>query len=494
MTSIAKIIRHFFTLALLIGLLSGCSEENLPLSNKVILIFQNVKNESTFSDQRSSIKYMDDQMIPHVINPFGEQKRVIYTSRKHLDIAYQDKEKVIRHFLLKNGDSVLIELKGKWPVVEILNRKANKYESNFENNKQLDIYGDKPSSLESYYYYWQTANNGINPIFGNIISEELQTLKKKAFIEIKKEHTYIDSLATFEIINNEIADFYQMKNQFSFDKLKLYESDKVNFSKTEGVEAITSKISNASSDSTSDFSFYTFHDDFITQYYQDYVFDAITSNTDFTSVLNQNHYNKTFNKHLLFKHVEQLLKSSSVEQGRDALDLFLKDSINRNWSNYLYSKYNLDQSFNTHWLISDNLNRTYNFESLLLENKGNLIYIDLWASWCLKSIKEMPALDNLIEDYATRKVVSIHISVDTDKEKWKWAENKYLRFNQLNSYKLDSLDLPILQKTFNVDFIPRYLLFDQKGNLIHGNAPKPSSEELRILLDSYLEVSIKVEN
>ena len=41
-------------------------------------------------------------------------------------------------------------------------------------------------------------------------------------------------------------------------------------------------------------------------------------------------------------------------------------------------------------------------------------------------------------------------------------------------------------ETPNVQSIPRYLLYDRQGKLVHKNAPGPGSDAIRKLLDQYL--------
>lgn len=39
----------------------------------------------------------------------------------------------------------------------------------------------------------------------------------------------------------------------------------------------------------------------------------------------------------------------------------------------------------------------------------------------------------------------------------------------------------------NIKAIPRYLIYNKKGQLIHKNAPGPNSKEIRVLLTKELE-------
>lgn len=176
---------------------------------------------------------------------------------------------------------------------------------------------------------------------------------------------------------------------------------------------------------------------------------------------------------------------NSTSQGRSLVHSLQGDTLLAVWADYFRKRYNIDEPFDSDWNIS-NGDGTITFADMLARNKGHVLYVDVWASWCAKSISEYPALESLKRRDAEGGLVVANISVDTDLRKWKWAEGKYLAFNLANSYLLDSVDLPKFSRSFVVNSIPRYLLFDERGNLIHGNAPRPGSDELRRLLEGNL--------
>ena len=465
--------------------MSACSGD-FTKPNKVVLIFQDSSEEDPFVNQVSRVKYVDDHLIPHVFEP-GERERVkllISTSREYIDVAMESGETITKHFLLRNGDSVLVKLSGEWPVVTILNRQVTDYESNFESSKQQHLYGNNPTALEDYYYYWSRANGDISPISGAVISDELLLLKEKAFKEIDLESIYIDSLLNGKIINQEIAHFYQRKNGYLRDRLRLFDVDKINFSNAEIMGSLQSNINGKSEDSSGYVS--TFHDDFITAYYHGFLSKQLDSDRHLDSLGEAGYFSTAFGKSLLFKHLDKLLMLFSVEEGKAFLESLDDDLLSKAWSDHFYSKYNLDQKFAGKWIISKHRGGALTFDQLVLENQGKLLYIDFWASWCAKSLQEVPALKKLYHDYPSEKLNIVHISVDGEAEKWKWAENKYLGFNLANSYVIRDLDVATISEAFTINAIPRYLLFDENGSLIHGNAPRPGSEQIRVLFDKYV--------
>jgi thiol-disulfide isomerase/thioredoxin len=110
--------------------------------------------------------------------------------------------------------------------------------------------------------------------------------------------------------------------------------------------------------------------------------------------------------------------------------------------------------------------------------KGNLIYVDIWATWCGPCKAEIPSLQQLETDYHGKNITFLSVSVDENKDAWiKMIVEKEMGGVQLWA---DSRDL---SDNYAIFSIPRFMLFDANGNVISTDAPKPSSENIRELLD-----------
>ena len=111
--------------------------------------------------------------------------------------------------------------------------------------------------------------------------------------------------------------------------------------------------------------------------------------------------------------------------------------------------------------------------------KGKFVYVDLWASWCGPCCKEVPHLQELEKDFENSDVVFVSISIDSTKAPWlKKMEQLNMHGNQL--WNSDG-ELP---KLLNVRGIPHFLIYDREGKLLNYNAPRPSSEQIKALLQS----------
>ncbi len=142
-----------------------------------------------------------------------------------------------------------------------------------------------------------------------------------------------------------------------------------------------------------------------------------------------------------------------------------------------------------------------NYESIdgkkfsLEDFKGKYIYIDVWATWCGPCKREIPHLKALIKEYANQDVAFVSISVDNGrgykndaakaKKAWrKMIKDKNMKGVQLYADKAWNSDFI---KAFGIRSIPRFILIDDKGNIVDPNAPRPSNLEIKNLLNAGYE-------
>ena len=111
--------------------------------------------------------------------------------------------------------------------------------------------------------------------------------------------------------------------------------------------------------------------------------------------------------------------------------------------------------------------------------RGRLVYIDVWATWCGPCIAEIPSLERLQKDYKSKDIVFLSVSVDTDKEAWE----KMLTEDQLGGVQLWADGWSQITKSYAIFGIPRFMLVDKSGELIAVDAPRPSSNEIRSMID-----------
>lgn len=124
-------------------------------------------------------------------------------------------------------------------------------------------------------------------------------------------------------------------------------------------------------------------------------------------------------------------------------------------------------------------------EVALSDFKGKIVYVDVWATWCAPCRKELPYLKELEAAYKNRNIVFIGVSSDNVKDYDKWV--KFLEDNSMKGIQLFAGDRrEDIMKPYKITGIPHFLLFDKNGKIVSSSAPRPSSSEIRPLLDELL--------
>lgn len=103
--------------------------------------------------------------------------------------------------------------------------------------------------------------------------------------------------------------------------------------------------------------------------------------------------------------------------------------------------------------------------------QGNLVYLDIWASWCMPCRKAMPDLVQLAKDMKGKPVQVVMLSVDDDEASWrKLAEQNpgprhlFIQGGLSNQFSKD----------YNLSGVPKYYLLDREGTILQNNGPYPS--------------------
>jgi len=113
---------------------------------------------------------------------------------------------------------------------------------------------------------------------------------------------------------------------------------------------------------------------------------------------------------------------------------------------------------------------------------GDLVYVDVWATWCGPCKAQIPALQQLQEEYQEKNITFLSVSVDVDKDAWlKMVDEK-----QLGGTQLWADGWSEITESYAIFGIPRFMLFSTEGKVISTDAPRPASEEIRELLSSNL--------
>ncbi|MEJ7823456.1 MAG: TlpA disulfide reductase family protein [Chitinophagaceae bacterium] len=115
------------------------------------------------------------------------------------------------------------------------------------------------------------------------------------------------------------------------------------------------------------------------------------------------------------------------------------------------------------------------FNQLLTKLRGNIVYIDFWASWCKPCVEEIPFSHSLKEKLAGKDIKMLYISLDTDFDSWRKACERF-KINDKNSFVLINPEKNKLAQKINLGPIPRYIVMDKTGKIVKLDASRPSDK------------------
>lgn len=104
-----------------------------------------------------------------------------------------------------------------------------------------------------------------------------------------------------------------------------------------------------------------------------------------------------------------------------------------------------------------NSNRTVPFDDF----KGQLIYLDFWASWCGPCLESLPFLEYIHQAYQGKGIIIIGVNIDEDR-------NNGMSFLKTHSISFLNLYDPkgFIGKKLGVKNMPTAFLINKDGNIL----------------------------
>ena len=110
-------------------------------------------------------------------------------------------------------------------------------------------------------------------------------------------------------------------------------------------------------------------------------------------------------------------------------------------------------------------------DSICLKSlRGNYVYIDVWATWCMPCCREFPYLKQLESQLKDRNILFIGISIDSNPDAWKQKIAK----EQLSGIQLHAGNSGKFFQEYKIGRIPRFIWIDPQGNILNANMTRPS--------------------
>ena len=117
---------------------------------------------------------------------------------------------------------------------------------------------------------------------------------------------------------------------------------------------------------------------------------------------------------------------------------------------------------------------------ILNAHKGEIVMIDLWASWCQDCIKAMPRSKQLVVD--NPNVTVLYFSLDKDEKPWKKGIEKHGLSDKQNFW-FDEGWKNAFNNEIELDWIPRIMILDKEGNIALYSAISPDDVEIQKVID-----------
>ena len=456
---------------------SSSQKENQENGERgIVLILEDSLGRDYLIQRNASFKYIDNEYLPTIIELHeGDlaSEIVIPTERDFLELLYRDNSHSHYSYLIQKGDSVLVKLQEKKPWMETVNRSKTAYDDNLELLRNKDLFGTAYTDLENFYFFWNSSFASVVPVE---LKDELKESRSKAIESLHLELLWMDSLKHEQLISERTAAFHSAKARFELEKLKLYAEKDGAFD----VKGAFQFFLESEWDTEEGL-----HHVYLNEF-ADFVLarDQLENPAPRELELGQKS-NTPLGKLILFKYLTLTLPSLSFKEADERFNRY-SERLSPALISYLKTNNEVLLKQSPDMELMGMGQHLTTFEELLDQKKGKYLYVDLWAAWCIPCIRSFPASRALQEEYGQRGVEVVYLSVDKNHKFWEEVVQKFdIDFPERSFITMNLNDSKYLE-ALNVDFIPRYLLFDPQGNLLHPNAPRPESEEIRTLFESLL--------
>lgn len=109
--------------------------------------------------------------------------------------------------------------------------------------------------------------------------------------------------------------------------------------------------------------------------------------------------------------------------------------------------------------------------------RGKYVYIDVWATWCVPCVAEIPNLLAMKDSLKNNNIEILSISIDKDRDAWV----KMVREDNFQGHQWHS-GTSKFSELFSIASIPRFILIGPAGEIVDPNAIRPHRPEIYEML------------
>ena len=141
--------------------------------------------------------------------------------------------------------------------------------------------------------------------------------------------------------------------------------------------------------------------------------------------------------------------------------------------------------------------RAADFAKALKDQKGKVVVIDCWATWCAPCVKKFPHLVEMHKKYAEKGLVCFSLSMDKYGDEDEYKKEKVLKFLKDKGAAFPNFivaepkkdEEAYLKLLGDYSAIPYMVIFDRNGKKVWASDEKPklNDEQLEKLIEEELE-------
>ncbi|MDH5399021.1 MAG: TlpA family protein disulfide reductase [Cyclobacteriaceae bacterium] len=458
-------------------------------NNPEVRVKTSVKSVLTFTNPGILLKNGNRE---RTIKPKNEYESLVFTvNGDYAVLIYRIMENEFDRVVIYPGDTVLLSYGETIPSASIKNRSTLYGDLNFFQN-YLKGENDLLSASSHIGYEFTIKNfSSEMPFLRAVNSKERYD---RIFEKLSAQNNYLDSLWKIKQISEDNYAIHWDRIYYDNMVLRMNSGDTLSYDEAfKTIEDYNGKETRISHSH-----FEKFLDSFISKYIVSQAPIIVSSQgkgPDYAFVydtIRDLDYLEIYREKLLVKYYERLVINNSYTISKKYSEKLKYDVSDSVMVGKISSKYRWDLDsirMKTEDLVLLDRNENKSTLSAVLKSlKGNLVYVDMWASWCVPCLAQMPFAQELYNEYKNKGVSFVYLSSDLKITDWvRGSKNEDLYQKDLN-FLMVNKDNSTFLDDLKFRYIPRYLLFDAEGNLIHKNAPQPGSDEIRKLLESLIPI------
>jgi len=472
-------------LFLLMIALSYCRPVVLKQNSAIVIITKGAPESKDYSFSFTTMRVVNEGNIVYVdtsLNLVHYKLRAvpydtitIYSNHDNFEIRHDYSAFDCIYYLLNRGDTLLLSYTDKnISYAKILNHPYNENELNYDYLFARQFPQPDTLSFRGAWSYYSLMSNGNDEYI-----PKKEAANKNLHNLLNNQLTYLDSLK---------------KNGFISEAHYLYRKNN-----------ILSDIFLNHLDSTADNSFFLSDSLFLKydsliyfDFYRKLIDDRISislaynsqipySQVLFNEIVHSQKYSNQIKKYvfrLLSKNLREEVFTEDLEKLLSDYRTITGDSITYN---DLKEQFGLLKPDSLEISLKSTDGKSITFNQLLEKYKGSYVYIDFWATWCIPCRILLEENVKLEKEYHNKNIVFITLAFYDDEEQWlSYLSKNSDKFGTVNFYITNTKSSRIIEG-WNIKTVPRYMLFDKKGEIALLDAPRPNTSEIRAIFNRLLK-------